>query len=149
MENPMTEVKNLIHQLEQVCDELANKNGIEHLAGPQGHVLYYLSQHSHQEVFVKDIEQTLRISKSVASNLVKRMVKNGFIEVVPSADDKRYKRLLLTEKGMTKIKPLKAFHEELQMSFFKQISKEDFETVHRVVHQLKANLDQYRRETDA
>lgn len=149
MENPMTEVKNLVHQLEQACDELARKNGVAHLAGPQGHVLHYLGQHSHREVFVKDIEQKLRISKSVASNLVKRMVKNGFIQVVASDEDKRCKRLLLTEQGRDKLKPLAAFYEDLQQSFFQQISTDDFEAVHRVVHQLKDNLDQYRRKIDA
>lgn len=149
MENPMTEVKNVIHQLELVCEELAVKNGVEHLAGPQGHVLLYLDRHRHREIFVKDIEQNLCISKSVASNLVKRMVKNGFVQVVLSEEDKRYKRLLLTETGRAKLKPLTAFYEELQHSFFKQISKEDMAVVHRVVHQLKDNVKQYRRETDA
>ena len=32
-------------------------------------------------VLIKDIEQELNITKSVASNLVKRMVQNGLVEL--------------------------------------------------------------------
>ena len=37
---------------------------------------------------IKDIEQDLKISKSVASNLVKRMVQNGLVELIQKAMDR-------------------------------------------------------------
>jgi len=39
-----------------------------------------LFENQDKEIFIKDIEKRLSISKSVASNLVKRMEKNGFVE---------------------------------------------------------------------
>ncbi|MGT2907040.1 MarR family winged helix-turn-helix transcriptional regulator [Streptococcus dentiloxodontae] len=145
MENPIAEIKNLLNQLEQAADNLAKKNGIEHLAGPQGRVLIYLKHHQDDEVFVKDIENHLCISKSVASNLVKRMERNGFIKTVPSQADKRYKRIILTNLGWMKLKPMEAFHQQMQEILLKDIDFADIKTIRKVTDQLRTNLKTYRK----
>lgn len=149
MGHPLSDIRLILHKLENICEEMARENGIEHLAGPQGHVLMFLSRKDKQEIFVKDIEQELKISKSVASNLVKRMVKNGFIEIVPSVSDRRYKQVLLTDLGREKIQPLTTFHEEMRQSIFKGISSQDFAVVHQVLHQLTENITAYTGGKDA
>ena len=53
-------------------------------------------------VLIKDIEQELNITKSVASNLVKRMVQNGLVELETSPSDKRAKFVHLTENHALK-----------------------------------------------
>ena len=50
-------------------------------------------------VLIKDIEKELNISKSVASNLVKRMVQNSLVELETSPVDKRAKFVRLTDKA--------------------------------------------------
>ncbi|SRX88596.1 marR family protein [Streptococcus pyogenes] len=70
MSQVIGDLRELIHQIEQISDEIAKKYDVEHLAGPQGYVLVFLAKHQNQEIFVKDIEKQLRISKSVASHLV-------------------------------------------------------------------------------
>lgn len=149
MGHPLADIRFILNKLETISEEIARENGIEHLSGPQGHVLMFLSRSGHQEIFVKDIEQELTISKSVASNLVKRMVKNGFIEIVPSVLDRRYKQVLLTDLGREKIPPLTAFHDQMRQSIFKGISGEDFAVVHRVLHQLADNITDYTGGKDA
>ncbi|MGZ7126070.1 MarR family transcriptional regulator, partial [Streptococcus pyogenes] len=79
---------------------MAKQHGVEHLAGPQGKVLIYLGNNKDKEIFVKDIEAQLKVSKSVASNLVKRMEKNGFIETIPSSTDKRFKQVVMTDLAL-------------------------------------------------
>ncbi|ESV55457.1 MarR family transcriptional regulator [Streptococcus agalactiae LMG 14747] len=144
MENPLQKYKHLIGELEQSANEIAQKHHIEHLGGPQGKVLYYLFKHQDRDIFVKDIEQWLAISKSVASNLVKRMEKNGFIRLETSSRDKRYKRLVLTEEGMSKIAPLETFHIELMKVLFAGIDPQDRMAVDRIYHQLRQNNERYR-----
>ena len=148
MENPIVEAKNLLTQFEQAADTFAKKNGIEHLAGPQGRVLFFLAKQKDTEIFVKDIENYLHISKSVASNLVKRMARNGFVKTIPSRTDKRYKQIVLTELGCQKIKPLQVFHDEMQSVLLKDIDVEELKTVLRVTEQLRANLRAYRKRID-
>lgn len=144
MENPIADLRNLLNQFEQVCDDMAKDKGVEHLAGPQGWALLYLNNRKEQETFVKDIEQEMKVSKSVASNLVKRMEKNGFIEVIPSKEDKRYKQIVLTAKGRDKISRLEDFHKEIRNSLFQNIAKEDFQQVLQWAEQLKANIITYK-----
>lgn len=148
MENPLQEFKSIIADLEQVAAEIAKKHSIEDLKGPQGKALYYLFKHSEKDLFVKDIEQALHISKSVASNLVKRMEKNGLIRLQTSSVDKRYKRLVLTEEGLSKIGPLEEFHKDLINHLFVGLEPEDGKVVEKVIKQLTLNLKKYKGEHD-
>ena len=140
----MAELRRILHQLEHLSDEIAKQHGVEHLAGPQGHVLSYLGNNQDKEIFVKDIEMELRISKSVASNLVKRMEKNGFIQIVPSRLDKRYKQVALTKLGLAKLEPLMSWHQEMAGTLFKGIPKEDFRSMIQMIERLKENIKEYK-----
>ena len=101
----------------------------------------YLCEDKGKEIFIKDIEKRLNISKSVTSNLIKRMEKNGFIQVIPSKVDKRYKQVVLTELGESKAKAIKAFHDEMHDQVLKGISREDLRTSFRVFKQALKNLE--------
>ena len=116
-------------------------NLMENLAGPQGFAVLYLRENEDKEVFIKDIERKLKISKSVTSNLIKRMEKNGFIEVVPSEVDKRYKRVVLTELGKAKSKGIDAFHTAIHKQIFDGISREELEISGRVFDRILKNLE--------
>lgn len=149
MGNPIPDLRNLLNHFEQVCDEMAKEKGVEHLAGPQGWALFYLHGRQDTETFVKDIEKEMKISKSVASNLVKRMEKNGFVQVMPSVEDKRYKQIVLTPLGKDKVNRLADFHQELHSSLFKNIKTEDFQKVMQWAEQLKENIKNYKENKDA
>lgn len=144
MENPLQVFKALVTDLEHAAGDIAQKYELENLTGPQGKVLYYLYKHQEDAIFIKDIEQKLHISKSVASNLVKRMAKNGYIHLETSENDKRYKRLRLTDEGISKIEPLERFHQELFSQLFVGITPEDGQVVEKVLHQLTQNLKNYK-----
>lgn len=149
MSRIIADLRDLTHQIEQITEEIAQAYHIDQLAGPQGHVLVFLEINQDREIFVKDIEKTLNISKSVSSNLVKRMEKNGFIEVVPSIADKRFKQVVLTEVGKEKIPLLHECRKAIENYFFKEISKDDFMTVKHVIDQLKLNIAEYKGEKNA
>ncbi|MGQ7503602.1 MarR family winged helix-turn-helix transcriptional regulator [Streptococcus suis] len=140
MGHTIADFRNLLNQIEQISETIAKEYDVEHLAGPQGWALRFIAERSEAETFVKDIEAELKISKSVASNLVKRMEKNGFIQVLPSKVDKRFKQL----KGQGKICHLKAFRDEMHHSLFGGIQKEDFDLVKQVANQLKENIQHYK-----
>ncbi|MCC9798020.1 MarR family transcriptional regulator, partial [Streptococcus agalactiae] len=82
MENPLQKARILVNQLEKYLDRYAKEYDVEHLAVPLGHLVIHLYKHPEKYMSIKDAEEILHISKSVASNLVKRMKKNGFIAIV-------------------------------------------------------------------
>lgn len=139
--DPFSQFRDFINLMENRVNHLAAVYGIEKLAGPQGFAVMYLCEDKGKEIFIKDIEKRLNISKSVTSNLIKRMEKNGFIQVIPSKVDKRYKQVVLTELGESKAKAIKVFHDEMHDQVLKGISREDLRTFFRVFKQALKNLE--------
>ncbi|MBF0846190.1 winged helix-turn-helix transcriptional regulator, partial [Streptococcus danieliae] len=83
---------------------------LDSLSGPQGKIIYFLSENEDKTIFIKDIEKHFNISKSVASKLIQRMNKNGFVEILSKENDKRYKKIILTPLARSKIPALTSFH---------------------------------------
>ena len=142
MVNPLQMLRGFVKEVEQFLDHQAKIHGVEHLGGPQGLVITYLLSHQETQLSIKDIEKMLETSKSVTSNLIKRMEKNGFIGVCPSQADKRVKYLVLTDYGVEKAKKFQVFKDHVHELLGRNLSPEDFETVRRVILQLKENIRQ-------
>lgn len=138
--DPFSYYRDFINSIESRVQQLARDYGVEHLSGPQGFTVMYLSEHADEEIFIKDIEKKLKISKSVASNLVKRMEKNGFIQLVPSQKDKRYKSVRLTELGEERAQAVKVFHEAIHQQFLEGINPEELKIAQKVFTQIRHNL---------
>ena len=91
-------------------------------------------------VLIKDIEQELNITKSVASNLVKRMVQNSLVELEASPVDKRAKFVRLTDKSRSQMQQVKAFFERIDQSLLNGVSKSDLAIFEKVLGQLQENV---------
>ena len=143
MDKPMLVFKRFGHQIHLMVQKEAKRCGIEFMGGPQGQVLRFLDHCEQKEelVLIKDIEQELNITKSVASNLVKRMVQNGLVELEASPSDKRAKFVHLTEKSRSQMKQVKSFFDRIDRSLLDGISKENLLIFEEVMGQLQANVE--------
>ena len=114
MEKPLLEMKRFGRKIHLIVEKLAKEHGIESMAGPQGQVLHIVASRMEEgkDTLIKDIEQKLDISKSVASNLMKRMEKNGFIQLETSKTDKRAKYIRLTPQSQERMKKIRDFFDE-------------------------------------
>lgn len=52
-----SEFREFINTMESRVQELGKVHGVEHLAGPQGFAVKYLSDNQDKEIFIKDIEK--------------------------------------------------------------------------------------------
>ena len=143
MDKPMLVFKRFGHQIHLMVQKEAKRCGIEFMGGPQGQVVRFLDNREENQnlVLIKDIEQELNISKSVASNLVKRMVQNGLVELEASPSDKRAKFVHLTEKSRSQMKQVKSFFDRIDRSLLDGISKENLLIFEEVMGQLQANVE--------
>ncbi|MFS9116091.1 MarR family winged helix-turn-helix transcriptional regulator [Streptococcus infantis] len=143
MDKPMLAFKRFGHQVHLMVQQEAKRCGIEFMGGPQGQVIRFLDyrEESGQAVLIKDIEQELNITKSVASNLVKRMVQNGLVELEVSPNDKRAKYVRLTDKSRSQMKPIKSFFDRIDRSLLDGISEEKLAVFEEVLDRLQANVD--------
>ena len=143
MDKPMLAFKRFGHQVHLMVQQEAKRCGIEFMGGPQGQVIRFLDyrEESGQAVLIKDIEQELNITKSVASNLVKRMVQNGLVELEVSPNDKRAKYVRLTDKSRSQMKQVKSFFERIDRSLLDGISEEKLAVFEEVMGRLQANVE--------
>ena len=143
MDKPMLVFKRFGHQLHLMVQKEAKRCGIEFMGGPQGQVIRFLEHREHEQelTLIKDIEQEFKITKSVASNLVKRMVQNGLVELEVSPSDKRAKFVHLTEKSRSQMKQIKSFFDRMNRSLLDGISKENLAIFEEVMGQLQANVE--------
>ena len=142
MDKPMLAFKRFGHQVHLMVQQEAKRCGIEFMGGPQGQVIRFLDyrEESEQAVLIKDIEQELNITKSVASNLVKRMVQNGLVELEVSPNDKRAKYVHLTEKSRSQMKQIKSFFDRIDRSLLEGVSEEKLAIFEEVLDKLQANV---------
>ena len=131
------------HQIHLMVQKEAKRCGIEFMGGPQGQVLRFLDHREHEQelTLIKDIEQELNITKSVASNLVKRMVQNGLVELEASSSDKRAKFVHLTEKSRSQMQQIKSFFDRIDRSLLDGVSEEKLAIFEEVMGQLQANIE--------
>ena len=143
MDKPMLVFKRFGHQLHLLVQKEAKRCGIEFMGGPQGQVIRFLERREHEQelTLIKDIEQELNITKSVASNLVKRMVQNGLVELEVNPSDKRAKFVHLTEKSRSQMKQIKSFFDRMNRSLLDGISEENLAIFEEVMDQLQANVE--------
>ena len=142
MDKPMLVLKRFGHQVHLMVQKEAKRCGIEFMGGPQGQVLRFLGWREHEQelTLIKDIEQELNISKSVASNLVKRMVQNGLVELETSPVDKRAKFVRLTDKSRSQVQQVKAFFERIDNQLIEDVDEDELLIFEKVLGQLQANI---------
>ena len=142
MDKPMLVFKRFGHQIHLMVQKEAKRCGIEFMGGPQGQVLRFLDHCEQKEelVLIKDIEQELNITKSVASNLVKRMVQNGLVELEASPRDKRAKFVRLTDKARSQMQQVKAFFERIDKQLMEDIDEDELLIFEKVLGQLQENI---------
>ena len=142
MDKPMLVFKRFGHQIHLMVQKEAKRCGIEFMGGPQGQVVRFLDNREKNQdlVLIKDIEQELNITKSVASNLVKRMVQNGLVELEASPVDRRAKFVRLTEKSRSQMQEVKAFFERIDNQLMADIDEDELLIFEKVLNQLQENI---------
>ena len=127
MEKPLQELKKIGHLIHLMVEREAKKRGLEFSA--EGKV-----------TLIRDVEQELHITKSVTSNLIKRMEKNGFIYLEASPTDKRAKYVYLTDSVKANLNDMKQFFEEVERSLVAGVSEEELAIFFKVMHQFYENM---------
>lgn len=71
----------------------------QELTASQGHIMGYLS-HQPEPPCPRDIEAAFHLTHPTVSGILSRLEQKGFIQQRPDPDDRRCKRIYLTDKGL-------------------------------------------------
>lgn len=122
------------HHLQQIISE-ATSNQVTHV---QARVLFYLEwmEEEKKDVYQKNIEEFLSVSKSTASELISNLENNEYISRIKLENDGRLRKIVLLDKGYqtNKIigKTIHDFEEKLQG----KLTKEELENFFKIVDKL-------------
>lgn len=124
----MKKIAILIKKSSLKFDKIANKAlqpfGITHT---QFLILKFLYLHKESMVRQIDLEKYLSMSNPTVTGILKNMEKSGLIERGDHPEDKRSRRVLLTEKSMELQPALLALGDELEAEFTKNLSEPERE----------------------
>ena len=74
--------------------------GINLPKGINGWAISYFYENREKDIFQKDFETEFSIRRSTASNILKTMEQNGFLERISVPYDARLKKIVLTEQAI-------------------------------------------------
>ena len=129
-------VSKLSNKLRRKIDAFSSK---ESFSGSQGRVLHFILAQSN-DVFQKDIEEEYSLRPPTATELLKKMEKNGLIYREAMASDARMKRKIFSEKSLKYkdmvIADITALEEELT----KDISQNELDIFFKVIEKMLDNI---------
>src|SRR3546814_17448568 len=87
-----------------------------------------------------DLARLLEVGKVTIGGLVDRLESSGHVERRPDPEDRRAKRVYITEQGWNMIRSMISVAEKMNSKVMAGVSDEDLETVERVLLAIKNNI---------
>ena len=105
----------------------------------QARILYYLewmNDHEKVDVYQKDIESFLSVSKSTASEMISTLENNGFISRIKLENDGRLRKIILLEKGYETNKKIGETIKNFDMNMQNKLSEKELENFFEIIDKL-------------
>ena len=125
-------IKQNMHQM--ISD--ATNNQVTHV---QARVLYYLewmNDNEKKDVYQKDIEEFLSVSKSTASELISTLENNEYISRIKLENDGRLRKIVLLEKGYETNKKIGETLKNFEINMQNKLTQEELESFFNIIDKL-------------
>ncbi len=109
--------------------------------GMQHWILGYLNDNRGKDVFQKDLEKDFMIQRSTATELLKAMERKDLITRVPVKEDRRSKKIYLTNRAETALKRNHKNVIELERQIRRDIPEEQLDDLCRLLKKIQENVD--------
>ena len=107
----------LVRILHWCCDQTMTEalNKMD-LTASQGRLMAFVAHRGQQPTYARDVEQALRLTHPTVSGLLSRLEQKGFVELITDPNDRRSKRIVISEKGL-------ACHERMHATIIENESR--------------------------
>ena len=132
-----------IHRLDQLIVQAINR-GFEamDLTSTQSHILRYLSENEDKVIYPRDIEKRFGLTHPTVSGVLQRLEAKQYVVCSPDPDDRRYKRVALTERARRQQQSICLFFSELEQSLVRGMTPDEVQTFIRLLELASENLTQ-------
>lgn len=105
--------------------------------------LSYIWAHKGQNVFQKDLEMVFKIRRSTATEILKAMERKKLINRVPCMEDKRSKKILLTDAAILICKENETIIKTTERKITKGITSEEIKTFFAILERIQKNIENF------
>ena len=133
-------VRRLSLQMRRHHDAAVDRLSGGRLTGARGWIIGYLASHDGKPVYQRDIETRFGIRRSTATVMLQLMEKNRMITRASDANDKRLKRLLLTDAARELLAELDRERYEFELLCKRGLSEEELAVFFTVADKIAANI---------
>ena len=103
-------------------------------------IIGYIYNKKDGDVFQGELERTFHVTRATASDVLKRMERDGLIIRTPSPLDARMKKITLTEEAIQIADKVRQNIDRNERLMVQGISEEDLNTFYSVIDKIKENL---------
>ena len=118
------------------------------IKGVYGHVIGFLNENKHRDIYQKDIEEQLCVRRSSVSSLLNQMETMGLIERRSVDVDGRLKKLILTQKAIEINDSIIREFQRLEVGLKEGMSDEEINTLFKLLDKVKANVENFQDKQD-
>jgi len=142
------ELRKISNLSRRYFEQYSHKKCIDAITGPNSWIIGYIGDKTEagEEVYQRDLETRLGITRSTVSKVVNLMVQKGLLERKSVAHDARLKKLVLTEKSMELKKLMDEDHRRFDMALRKGFDQEELTQLFTYLDRMKNNLKELSRE---
>ena len=133
-------IRFLTHAFSRTHLKIARDMGEEDLSMAGGHLIGFLYRNRERDVYQRDVEEELHITRSSVTSLVKLLEKKGYLVRESVEQDARLKKLTLTEKGAASFEHTMAAIRQTETLAVQGLTKEELDRFFAVCDVIQRNL---------
>lgn len=135
-------IRMLSNLIKRDVEKSRSEMGITLPKGINGWAISYFFENRHRDIFQKDFESEFSIRRSTASNILKTMEQNGFIERVSVESDARLKKIVLTQKAIDIHTTVLDSINKREARMREGLSEEEIDTFLTTLSKITANMEE-------
>lgn len=131
--------RKLNRYIKQNMNQLISDVTDNQVTSVQARILYYLEWMNDEEkkdVYQKDIESFLSVSKSTASEMISTLENNGFISRIKLENDGRLRKIILLDKGYETNKKIGETIKNFETNMQSKLSEKELENFFKIIDKL-------------
>jgi DNA-binding MarR family transcriptional regulator len=135
----LMEVKILNTAIERVLNKEMAELDITYT---QATVIGFLKKNIEKEICQKDIEHSLGLTHPTVSSILSRLEEKSFIVTTPLSSDRRYKKILLTNKSLKVADEIQQKIDKISENAFVGVSKEKQNEMSEIIQIMVKNISE-------
>lgn len=138
---PYLKIGFLVHDVSRMRRTLFDQRVKElGITRAQWSALSALSRHETEGSIQSDLARELEVGKVTIGGLIDRLETSGIVERRTDAEDRRIRRVFITQKGYDVIENMQSIGRELNSLIMKNITLDQIHLAEEVLHEMKVNL---------